>query len=66
MTVSSAIEPGKVNGREWRPNKNFTDTPEEYESTLMRNLNDVKLILPTQYALPVSYTHLTLPTSDLV
>ncbi|MBL0332577.1 MAG: VWA domain-containing protein [Chlorobi bacterium] len=52
MTVSSAIEPGKVNGREWRPNKNFTDTPEEYESTLMRNLNDVKLILPTQYALP--------------
>lgn len=52
MTVSTAVEIGKQNGREWRPNRNFTDTPEEYEATLMRTLNDVKRILPTQYALP--------------
>jgi hypothetical protein len=51
MTVSSARVEQREPSREWRPNRDVT-VGDEYEAALIRNVSEIRRVLPHQYLLP--------------
>ena len=60
-SLSTVLEELRLRG--WAPNVVFLDATDE---ALVRRFESVRRPHPLQGEGPVSYTHLTLPTSDLV